>query len=118
MATGGGNCENRSVVGGRIRNRLRRARGRFGAVWQSIRRIPAGIGLANATGVSFGGVPVKWSGPRALVLLFAIAGAVALIDGFSLAVKEEARATYGCVVSAWVTSRYRMEGMLTTWVVD
>jgi hypothetical protein len=68
--------------------------------------------------VSFGGVPVKWSGPRALALLFAAAGAVALFDSVSLAVQEQARTNDGRVVSGVVTSRYRIEGMVTAWVVD
>ena len=50
--------------------------------------------------------------------LLVMAGAIVLADGFSLAVKEEARGSYGRVVTGVVTKRYSTEGVWPAWVVD
>jgi hypothetical protein len=53
-----------------------------------------------------------------LAWLLVAAGAIALVDGFSLAVKEESRASYGRVVNGVVTKRSTVEGVWTGWVID
>jgi hypothetical protein len=77
----------------------------------------AGIALAIEDRVSFG----KSDPSRrinGLVWLLVMAGAIVLVDGFSLAVKEEARESYGRVVSGVVTKRFSTDAMWTGWVVD
>jgi hypothetical protein len=80
-------------------------------------RIDAGIALAIEDGVSFGKSDPsrRMSG---LAWLLVMAGAIALVDGFSLAVKEEARGSYGRVVNGIVTKRFSSDGIWPAWVVD
>lgn len=53
-----------------------------------------------------------------LTWLLVAAGAIALVDGFSLAVKEEARLRDARIVTGVVTRRSSAEGLWTTWMID
>jgi len=53
-----------------------------------------------------------------LAWLLVLAGAMVLVDGFALAVKEESRGSYGRVVNGVVTRRLTVDGAWTTWVIE
>ena len=53
-----------------------------------------------------------------LAWLLVAAGAIVLVDGFSLAVKEESRDSYGRVVTGVVTKRSTVDGVWTAFVID
>jgi hypothetical protein len=74
-----------------------------------------GIGIAIALAIL---LDLRPSQRRGLTVLLSIAGLVTLLDGFSLAVREDGRANYGRVVSGVVTRKFTSEGMFTAWVVD